>query len=89
MPKQNDDDFEKDLDDAVTKMDAAVSAKLTLPSDLLKMICPSPVDQKALEALITAVNGAASDAEAKALLIQHAEDCGLVLVRLLKTVALA
>ena len=89
MSKKDDDDFDKDLADADEKISQKLGSKLSLSGDVLKAICPSPADRKALDALMKAVNGAASEAEAKAHLIQHAQDYGLVLIRPIKTVALA
>lgn len=89
MATQNDDDFDKDLDAADAVVSAQFSAKLTLSPDHLKSICPSPVDRAALDKLMQAVNGAASENEAKRQLLTNAESYAAIIVRLVKTVAIA
>lgn len=89
MATQSDDDFDKDLDAADAVVSAQFCAKLTLSSDHLKSICPSPVDRAALDKLMQAVNGAANENEAKRQLVANAESYAAIIVRLVKTVAIA
>lgn len=85
----NNDAFDKELDATDAEVNATFSAKLTLSPAHIQSICPKQVDQDALNQMMKAVNGAANENDAKRHLITNAETYAGVLVRLLKTVAIA
>lgn len=82
-----DDDFDKDLEEVAAVVEGKLACRLTLSGDQLQAICPGPVDRQALQKLMDAVNGASDDAEAKTKLLEHAHDCSVVLVRLIRVLA--
>lgn len=88
MANNDDFDFDKELDEAegetLDQFSQRISKKTKLKPEVIKIICPTKPDEKALEDLIGIVSSATSANEQKAQLVKNAEKLGGVLLGIAK-----